>query len=755
MPKSDSSLTSLASSPSSSAESPTKLPGVDLASMQKAKDNAKLVAWVKEQYDAAKSTRQTKALQWNTNLAFYYGKQTVQQALSTMPDGYRDALIQPKGQANKKQRTVNRIRSFVRTDHSKFLSSTPQIIVVPSTQEEQDVRAAFAGEQAWTSIRETQNLRKTFAQTAWWMILTGNGFLKTSWDNTVLDKASGELGSITFANINPFQLFVPDLREVEIEDQPFVIYASVKSVAWCQTFYGDELKGVDLKPSVASQNSIVDEGTLNLSTAGKKADSVIIYEAWVKPGATPLLPQGGVVITIDDHLVGFYESMPYKHGMYPFTHYPYVPTGTFYADSPINDIIDLQREYNDLRTDISDAARKTGRPQYVAQKNSISATKWTNETGLVIEYKPGTAPPQPFIGAPLPQYLIDQQDRILQDFEDLTGQHEVSKGDAPAGVTAGTAINYLQEKDDQFNTPQYQGVEDGEAKNATMALSLFNQYIDVPRKIKVIGADQTFDTLMLDGSDIAGASDVRTEVGSSVGQSKAASDARVMDMFNMGLVDQPTALRLLEIGGAQKVLDVMSAAAKKANRENIRMKMLTPEILQTHEMEFQQQAYESMQEQMMNPDPMAQDDTQQPSPGGLESPRPDELNTTPVDGPPGMPPTPPVIPVDDFDVHEIHIDEHNKFRMSQEYEALPDQLKQQFALHVQLHTNAMQQKQMMNFLNMVPSDGSDQSASDTGDEVTTPGQAADAGAPDGTVAGNGAVPDAAPADGTGGGTPNG
>lgn len=786
MPSKRNSTDSSASTPPSSADTGAvaKIPGasgVDLQAMQQSRDQQKIVSWVKSAYEAAKSARQTKQTQWYVNLAFYYGKQDVRMIEGPLPQGYNTPLMIPRKTPQSKQKTkrvINRVRSVVRTEHSKFLSSIPQAIVVPATSEEQDVRAAFAGEQAWESISEGYNWRNIFTRAQWWTILTGNGFVKEWWDNDEADPVAGVQGCIKAEPITPFNLFVPDLREEEIEDQPYVIYASVKSAVWCNTFFAQELGGRVVKPSVASANSIVDEGHLNLSTAGRKPDSCVIYEAWVKPGATELLPQGGLVICIDDMLVGFIEGLPYNHQQYPFTHFKHIPTGTFYADSPLVDIIELQKEYNDLRSDISWAGRVMGRPQLAAPKGSIVGQKMSNETGLLIEFKAGMQPPQPLPMAQLPQYLIEQQNTILSDIEDLTGQHEVSKGDAPAGITAGTAINYLQEKDDSFLTPQYQSVEDGNGKVAHQALSLFNQYVDLPRKIKVIGADEAFDTLMLQGSDLDNSTDVRIERGSSIGQSKAASDARVMDLFQMGLIDQPTALRLLEIGGAQKVLDVMNAAQKKAQRENIRMKMLTPEQIQAHQIDFELQQMQQFMGGQNFPEPSYNVPQAQPTLPGMgddQLPGTDDLgqsaalagglNNVSGQGPqdtgadatgamnmqdpfsaPGQPPQAgPVIAVDDFDVHQIHIDEHNKFRMSQEFEALPTPIKQQFALHVQQHQFALQQGQLQNFLKMIPSDGSDGSAPDRPNDVVTNGPG------HGSVADNGAVPAAGPGISEGGG----
>lgn len=95
-------------------------------------------------------------------------------------------------------------------------------------------------------------------------------------------------------------------------------------------------------------------------------------------------------------------------------------------------------------------------------------------------------------------------------------------------------------------------------------------------------------------------------------------------------------------------------------------------------------------------------------------------------------PVPPIIPVDDFDVHEKHIEIHNAFRMSQEYEMLPEEIKNQFDIHVKQHEQLLMQKQISNFLEMIPQEGAPM------DGAQGPGA---------TMSGNGQVPDMTPTPG--------
>lgn len=707
-----------------SEDGPTKLPkeeGFDLDKFRASKEAADIVAWVQSEFSKARTTRSQKQIQWYINMAMFFGQQWVERTSKSMPAQFRDTLTIPRKPYYRDRKVVNKVRSFVRWELSKFLSQTPSAVAVPATAEDQDIRAAYAAEQAWNSISSTKRLRNHFARATWWTILTGNGFIKTQWDPNCIDKVSKEKGDLKYSSVTPFNLFIPDMREQDIEDQPFVITAYNRTVEWCYYYFAEELKGVKLAPTTSQAGQVMDEAYLNLN-APSQPDSVTIYETWVKPGATRLLPNGGLIITIDDVLVSISrDGLPYQHQEYPFTKFEHIPSSLFYADSPLVDLNNLNREYNQLRSEISEAGRRMARPQLLAPKGAIVVAKLTNEPGQVIEYNPGYAPPQPMPLAPLPQYYLDQQGRILEDWQDLSGEREVTRGSAPAGVTAGTAINYLQEAANQFHTAQYQSIEQGYEKIAGQTIGLFVQYVDLPRKIKTVGADGSFDTMLLSGANIASGTDIRVEKDSAIGKSRAANEAKVMDMFAVGLIDQPMALKMMEVNGFQKMQDLLNVAEKKAQRENTKMKAFKVEELRAAAEEHRQKVEQMLAEQRpdLMEDPIVQE----------------ELGTL---DPPVM------IPVDDFDVHEVHIDTHDKFRMSQEYEALPPEVQKQYDLHVEQH-KALQQQKMMEDAMMQQMAGGPMEAPPGDGALTEEGQ--EMGGLGATVAANGAVPEQAPISG--------
>jgi hypothetical protein len=719
-----------------SGQTPTTLPdpteNLDLNKFRETKDAQRLIEWVRSEHMKAASARTAKVQQWRMNLFMFFGNQWVERTRTEL-QGIRDTFTVPKTKDYRARRTINKTRSFVRSEHSKFLSSIPQAIAVPATAEDQDVRSAYAAEQAWLSISERQKLRRHFTKASWWTITTGIGFLKTWWDPKCVPDPTDPMntGDITFGAISPFNLFVPDLSEQEIEDQAYIITAYKKPISWVKYFYGQQLQNVDLTASQSGGSSLLEEGVLNLSAGSRVLDSVTVYEAWLKPGAHELLPDGGIVILVEDNLVGIYrEGLPYKHNQYPFAKLEHIPNSTFYADSPLVDTNYLQKEYNEWRTRLGVYVKRMSAPQYAAPKGSIIPAKMTDEPGLVVEYTPGMQPPTPLQISPIPQYVMDQGQMIQSDWEEITGQYDASRGQAPAGVTAGTAINYLQEKGDQFLTPEYQSIEDVYEKIAGQTLSLFQQYVDMPRKIKTVGADGSFDTLELDGATIG--LDIRIQRGSAVGQSQAAKQAFLMDLWSSGVITDPNLLlKMLEVGGTQKVLDMLNVAQAKAIRENTKMKMLTDAEIQQH-----LQLWE--QEQALQP-PMPQ--TAPAMPGQPPAaPDPNDPAAASPTGPVVGPPEPsqaqgpgPIIPVDQFDVHAVHIDTHNKFRMGQEYETLSPAVKDQFDQHVKMHEELQSQVTLQKILASIPD-----ASADPSNTVPLPGgQPPQGGA---SMSANGAVP---------------
>jgi hypothetical protein len=472
------------------------------------------------------------------------------------------------------------------------------------------------------------------------------------------------VGDVCFGVSSPFNIFVPDLLEQEIEDQPYIFEAYTRSVTWVKQFWG-----INVNANVASRNEIVETSYFNIPGGNDtKPDAVLCIEAWCKPGGSEAYPEGGMFTLVGDKL---FQGDFYSHKQYPYTKFEHVPSGKFYADSVLVDTNPLQRAYNRIKSQVTEGINRTARPQFIAPVGSIDPAKYTAEPGLIVFYKPSLGPIQPMPMASIPPYVMEEMDRAKQDMEDITGQHSVTRGQVPGeGITAATAISFLQEQDDSILGTTYASIEAGTEKIARQALCLAVDYYDIPRTISVTGLDQSFDVLELKGSDIKNGKNVRVEAGSALPESRSARQAFLMDMVKLGVITGDQMLDMLDIGGVQKLTERIRRDLRQAQRENLKMKRINDQQFLQYQQQMQQAAAQG-------------------APGTVDP----QSGMPLVD--PNVPATfPPIVPVNNWDNHQVHVQVHNDYRKSQEFEFLPSFVKEEFEKHVELHMQALQTSMM-------------------------------------------------------------
>lgn len=655
-----------------------------LQDFENAELEKKMATWVKEKYDKCKSDTSGIRNQWYINLAFYKGDQYVQLI--------RGKLINTPEIPNRVRLKINKIRPAMRTQVSRMTSQKPTATVIPSSSEDDDILAAEAGESVWEHLSDSEEYNKHLTTACWWASNTGVGYIKTEWDKSYFDEdandGAGAYGKIKYSAPTPFHIHVPNLLERDIEDQPFVIHAFTLTLEEVKNQFGDKIPE-DKKPSVVSTNEIMETQYLNLKGGQSNAmpDACLVMEAWIKPGASSLFPKGGLVIVVDDVVVyKSLEGIPHKHKQYPFSKIDDVLSGGYYSTSVIEDLIPLQKEYNRNRSQSVESRNIIAKPGFFVQEGAVDVSKWRATAGQIIPVKPGFSNPVPIQYTGLPPSHAQDLDNINRDFEDISGQHQVSKGSTPSGVTAATAISFLQEQDQSFMAPTYASIELATQKVARQSLVMAVQYWDEPRLIKATGIDQVMSVRFLSRSDIKNGTDIRIEAGSSLPVSKAARNAFFMDLINRGIIPGDKGLELLNLPNMRSYYAIIKVDENQATRENIRLRQ-TPaeEIIAARQEADQQKNDYLMQMGFVSPETGKPDENlarQDPVVAQLL----DKLDRS-------------MLPVNDWDNHEIHIYVHQRFMKSQAFENMDPAIQDEFIKHVEDH-KAVQQSQQLTQLMM-------------------------------------------------------
>ncbi len=650
-------------------------------------------------YHQCQSERVRQERQWYLNYAFFSGNQHVE-FRQTQGGGPFDLYV-PKAPYYRVRIVVNQVRRIIRKEISRLTAQKPNAFVVPASTEDADVFAAQAGEQIWDSLWRRLKFNKTLREAVFWQAVCGNGFIKSGWDATKKDPDSDMDGDISIYNVTPFHVFVPDLMCTEVEDEPYIIHAQVKNNSWIK-----QNLGID---AVSNKLESVDEGIQNIMGVNRndtKKDQSIILEIWVKPGHLPDLPNGGMFTIAAEQVVQGWDQWPYDHGQYPLSKLDSMPTGKFYTSSIIEDLIPLQKELNRSRSQLIESKNRMSKPQLAAQKGAVDAKKITTEPGLVVEYAVGFEPPTPIPLQNLPSYVTEEINRLYSDMSDISGQHDVSNGSTPPGVTAATAISFLQEQDESLIATHFTSIEEAIEKVAGQSLSYVKMFWDEPRTVKIVGLEGTFDVQTFKNSDLRGNSDIRVESGSALPTSRAAKQAFIMDLMKMGFIQSEEGLETMEIGGLNRIYERIQVDKRQAQRENLKMRVITDQ-------DMQQQQQEWMQQQQQETQPPMQ--TQQVQ----QAPQTDFLNPQVTkDTQSGLNLVPPLlVPVNTYDNHEIHIKVHNDYRKSQNFESASTLTKALFEEHVKQHMEAS----MAAFTGQLPVDPNSLPSDGNGEQTQTSG----------------------------------
>ena len=688
---------------------------------------------------SCQQARQNFERQWYENLSFYFGRQWI---VSTRnPNGGFSLVEQPAQDKWRVRHTVNRILRIVRTEVTKLTKEEPQFYCMPSSTEEKDRLAAMAGDAIAEFIIRTKYFNRKRLESTFWACICGTSFLKNWYDPQKLE-IDGQPGKIDFEAVPAPYIFVPNLQATELERQPYMIHARTLTSEECYMSYG-----VEVQPGTDSSGLLMDarfQTAMGVKT-GKGQDPKMCYvkEVYVKPCKD--YPNGAMIVYAENKILYVYEQLedqmfnpeeltqgslfdgdsfggstpvggtmgaetlhsgpvgsnealdvvppksdyeglegykheyPYRHGRFPFVKIDHVPTGMFYGDSVIKYLIPIQREYNRTRSIMLENRNLAGKPQWGYVAGAFDPKKFNSSPGLLLPVNMGFDPPKPLEQPALPPSIPQDLQITVQDMDDVSSQSEVSKGGVPPGVEAASAIAYLSEENDSIFYPTVQSIENAIQETGIQVLANVYDYWDETRIVRMTSKNQFMEARQFKAQDMNPIMDFRVETNSMAPRSVAAKQAFITELMKMGAIEPTRALKYLQLSETNKLYDEMMLDVRHAQRENVFMSQGQPLYKidpngqppmdpmtgqpQVDEMGQMVPAYKTT-EQL---DPMTGEPIMEPDEMGEMVPKTYQVTINP------------------YDAHEIHVEEHQNFQKSQEFELLPPEIQQIIQDHVDEH----------------------------------------------------------------------
>ncbi len=254
-----------------------------------------------------------------------------------------------------------------------------------------------------------------------------------------------------------------------------------------------------------------------------------------------------------------------------------------YGESWIKHVMPVNRVVNTLESSTLEYNSRVAKGRFVVDRDA-GVRAIHNVHGEIISKNRGSTI-QPLDLPPLPPSVNDQIVRMLRFAEDIAGVHDASLGRVPQGVRTGIGIAELKQSDSTSQDDLVDNLEDFLSEVAFKILKKVAQNVSTYKVIKDLGVregDEKYFAVIgkkyaknkkragdalgkpgqvkigpdwFDVAEIGDDNTIRVTVGSWLGYTKEALQQKVLTYFQIGLIDQTTALRLLEFGDISTIIE--------------------------------------------------------------------------------------------------------------------------------------------------------------------------------------------------------
>lgn len=586
-----------------------------------------------ERYTAAREVRRVFENDWTLLLAFGLGHQWVR------VDGSGRVFAVGESQ-ERVTLTDNRMRPAQRTNIARMTKAKPMWSGRPKDMSDEEIQRARVRndvfEHYWTKLELTRRLRLAL----WYREHTGKGFWKIVWDPTkgpteqVVAIKGGDVllqngrpvnsqrvrGALAQLNPDQYADVVPQLEDREVTHgdptvtlkTPFEIavdplatdegldsaeyiteealHSPAKLKMWFPHTAGEITE--DGRPSAGAlegrfpgMTNYLERSRENRGAAGRRG--VKCREYWSLPGVDG--PNGKHCVWTVSGILLLEEDNPYP--FLPYAEFNGLPSGRYWSDAPLKDLLSPQTERNKTKSQIAENAERFGNPARLrsAESKGLNDSDWQGLPGEEIIYHdlgtPGSIP-QFLIPPTMPQYVVDQLAENADSIARIAGQNEVAQGAVPEGVTAASAISQLIEQNDTMIGPDIDDMGLSLLDAGKKLLWCVRRFAKDDRLAVIAGEDSGWDLTAFTGEALGDPDADAITIGSTISQSTAVKQAAIQWVINTliqnGQAPPPRELRRImrdyEVGGLEHLFGSISRTQTQVVEEHRLMMQIAGQL---------------------------------------------------------------------------------------------------------------------------------------------------------------------------------
>lgn len=230
----------------------------------------------------------------------------------------------------------------------------------------------------------------------------------------------------------------------------------------------------------------------------------------------------------------------------------------------------IQRMYDNINTLIAKNIYLGAHAKWVMPRGTVKIDQLGNDN-TIMQYQ-GAVPPTLVSYQSTAPEVFQYREALKQDMQTIYGSHGVSRGEVPPGVTATSALQFLNELETARATTDIakHGFLVKEIAQKTIALAGMNYKPDDGRMLRIVGKDNSYMIRQFDVSHLEKDYNVRFENSSGLPETKSAKYQRILDTMQRApeMLAPERWEELLDLGNTEKMLNILTAAVQCADSEN-------------------------------------------------------------------------------------------------------------------------------------------------------------------------------------------
>ena len=459
----------------------------------------------------------------------------------------------PKNYYWEEREVYNHIAPIIESRLAKLGKVRPTVSVRPTGSEQKDLYCAKLSKAILSSTTDKAGLPDIISSATVWSEITGTCFYKIIWDDlkgqTIANQNGTNIknGDITISVCPPFEIYPDSAGTSDIENCQSIIHARAYPASTVEDVWNIKVEGKDID-TFTFDTSVVNNSLSGKSNVSKlvhslKHDHVLVVEKYQKPDQKN--PNGKLTIIAGDKLV-YDGEMPFIIGNDNTRSYPFVKqvstaqVGNFWGVSVIERCIPIQRAYNALKNRKHEYIARLSAGVLAVEDGSVDIDNIEEEglaPGKILVYRNGSSIPKFIDAGSIPSEFNAEEDRLLNEFITVSGVSEFMRDSSvPSSITSGTALNLLIEQDETRLSVTAEYIRSAVKKISQIIIRLYKQFAQTKRLSRSCDENGDIELYYWTNSDLA-SDDIVLDTTNELTETPAQRKNTLMELYRSGLLN--------------------------------------------------------------------------------------------------------------------------------------------------------------------------------------------------------------------------